>query len=142
MHFGEYELSPSLISFHPYPQLVGKLFNAYPARLLQLVLPNLQPVPRVDQQFLRLPPTLGLPVQTRFRFGSVLKNLTLPGRAWTSVHYAKGTPSRHYDAPTACRQTGSGSLSLPLLGVLSPFLTVPGSLSVSRAFRPYGMGPF
>ena len=32
----------------------------------------------------------------------------------------KGTPSRHNNAPTACRQTGSGSIS-SLLGVLFTF---------------------
>ena len=30
MHFGEYELSPSLIGLSLYTHLIGKLFNAYP----------------------------------------------------------------------------------------------------------------
>ena len=70
MHFGEYELSPSLITFHPYPQLIGKLFNAYPSGPpVGVTQPSTWP--RVDHSVSRLPPPTGRPLQTRFRFGSV-----------------------------------------------------------------------
>ena len=59
MHFGEYELSPSLISFHPYPQLIRKLFNAYrfgpPSRFTAT-----SAWPWVDHKVSRLPRTTSL----------------------------------------------------------------------------------
>ena len=44
-------------------------------------------------------------------------------------------------APTACRQTGSGSLSLPCSGFFSPFPHGTGSLSVSREYLALRDGP-
>ena len=45
------------------------------------------------------------------------------------------------DAPTACRQTGSGSISLPCSGFFSPFPHGTGSLSVSREYLALRDGP-
>ena len=44
-------------------------------------------------------------------------------------------------APTACRQTGSGSVSLPCSGFFSPFPHGTGSLSVSREYLALRDGP-
>jgi hypothetical protein len=53
---------------------------------------------------------------------------------------------RHYIAvaPTACRQTVSGTISLPCLGYFSPFPYGTGSLSVSEEYLalPDGAGRF
>jgi hypothetical protein len=53
---------------------------------------------------------------------------------------------RHYiaAAPTACRQTVSGTISLPCLGYFSPFPYGTGSLSVSEEYLalPDGAGRF
>ena len=47
-------------------------------------------------------------------------------------------------APTACRRTVSGSISLPYLGYFSPFPYGTGSLSVSEEYLalPDGAGGF
>jgi hypothetical protein len=47
-------------------------------------------------------------------------------------------------APTACRRTVSGSISLPYLGYFSPFPYGTGSLSVSEEYLalPDGAGSF
>ena len=45
------------------------------------------------------------------------------------------------DAPTACRQTVSGSISLPCSGFFSPFPHGTGSLSVSREYLALRDGP-
>ena len=47
-------------------------------------------------------------------------------------------------APTACRQTVSGTISLPCLGYFSPFPYGTGSLSVSEEYLalPDGAGRF
>ena len=53
---------------------------------------------------------------------------------------------RHYipAAPTACRRTVSGTISLPCLGYFSPFPYGTGSLSVSKEYLalPDGAGRF
>ena len=47
-------------------------------------------------------------------------------------------------APTACRRTVSGTISLPCLGYFSPFPYGTGSLSVSKEYLalPDGAGKF
>ena len=58
------------VIFHPYPQVIEKLFNAYsfgpPVGFTQ---PST--CSRVDRKVSRLQPLTKRPVQTRFRFGSV-----------------------------------------------------------------------
>jgi hypothetical protein len=52
---------------------------------------------------------------------------------------------RHFnEAPTACRRTVSGTISLPYLGYFSPFPYGTGSLSVSEEYLalPDGAGRF
>src|SRR5690606_17192866 len=58
------------------------------------------------------------------------------------AHYAKGTPSRNKSAPTACKHTVSGSISLPCSGVFSPFPHGTSPLSVSQEYLalPDGAG--
>ncbi len=47
-------------------------------------------------------------------------------------------------APTACRRTVSGTISLPCLGCFSPFPYGTGSLSISKEYLalPDGAGSF
>ena len=83
MHFGEYELSPSLISLSPLPTVHPKAFQRLPVR------PS-------SQCYLTFSLTMGRslgfastpsdsysfrPVQTRFRFGSVSEILNLAGES-------------------------------------------------------------
>ena len=48
------------------------------------------------------------------------------------------------EAPTACRHTVSGTISLPCLGCFSPFPYGTGSLSISKEYLalPDGAGRF
>jgi hypothetical protein len=50
----------------------------------------------------------------------------------------------YYNAPTACRRTVSGTISLPYSGCFSPFPYGTGSLSVSEEYLafPDGAGKF
>ena len=50
---------------------------------------------------------------------------------------------RHWKkpAPTACRRTGSGTISLPCSGCFSPFPHGTGTLSVSREYLALPDGP-
>jgi hypothetical protein len=69
----------------------------------------------------------------------------LPRRSNSPAHYAKGTRSglrlATHSPPTACRQTVSGSISLPSPGFFSPFPHGTGSLSVAREYLALEGGP-
>ena len=47
---------------------------------------------------------LNRPIQTRFRFASMPQALKLAADNNSRAHYAKGTPSPHEGASTACKQ--------------------------------------
>ena len=49
--------------------------------------------------------------------------------------------SRIHRAPTACKQTVSGTISLPSPGYFSPFPHGTGSLSVAKEYLALGDGP-
>ena len=72
-------------------------------------------------------------------------SLTSPRSSNSPAHYAKGTrsglPLRRHSPPTACRQTVSGSISLPSPGFFSPFPHGTGSLSVAREYLALEGGP-
>src|SRR5450755_2181192 len=64
------------------------------------------------------------PIQTRFRYGCPSR-VNLATYRNSQAHSSKGTrslhSSRNWNAPTACRQTVSGTISRPLTGVLFTF---------------------
>ena len=57
------------------------------------------------------------------------------------THYTKGTPSPRKGAPTDCRRSVSGTVSLPSSGCFSPFPHGTGSLSVSKEYLAFEGGP-
>ena len=76
------------------------------------------------------------PIQTRFRCAYAYR-LKLARHTKSLTHYTKGTrsPSR---APTACKHSISGTISLPSSGFFSPFPHGTCSLSVSRGVLRLG----
>ncbi len=70
------------------------------------------------------------PIKTRSRCDYGTEYLNLAGYINSLAHYAKGTPSLY--APTACKHTVSGSISLPSTGFFSPFPHGTDSLSVTK----------
>ena len=80
------------------------------------------------------------PIQTRFRYAYTYR-LKLAAYANSLTHYTKGTPSRFKTAPTACRHSVSGTLSLPLSGCFSPFPHGTCSLSVIEEYLGLEGGP-
>ena len=62
----------------------------------------------------------------------------------SQAHYAKGTPSPHEVAPTACKRMVSGTISPPYSGYFSPFPHGTCTLSVSQEYLalPDGAGRF
>lgn len=81
------------------------------------------------------------PVRTRFRYGFASFGLTLLHSSNSLTHYAKGTRSPAYGAPTACRHAISGTISLPYQGCFSPFPYGTCSLSVICVYLALGDGP-
>src|SRR5215213_425995 len=142
MHFGENQLSRSLIGLSPLP-------TAHP--------PGFQPwwVRASTRSY----PRFTLAMGRSLRFGSRMcdsgalfglafataspHGLTSPHIANSQAHSSKGTRSRppsklDDDAPTACRHTVSGTISLPSRGTFHLSLTVlvryrsPGSIQAYR----------
>ena len=79
------------------------------------------------------------PVQTRFRYAYTYR-LKLARYTKSLTHYTKGTLSP-FQAPTVCRQSVSGTLSLPLSGCFSPFPHGTSSLSVMHEYLGLEGGP-
>ena len=77
------------------------------------------------------------PFRTRFRYGCGPKALNLATQINSPDHYAKGTPSHGpcgHGAPTACKHTVSGTISLLSQRCLSPFPHGTSALSVAREY--------
>src|SRR3546814_8416531 len=83
---------------------------------------------------------LSRPIQTRFRCAYTYR-LKLARYIKSLTHYARGTRSRLKDAPTACRHSVSGTVSLPSSGCFSHFPHVTGSLSVMYEYLGLEGGP-
>jgi hypothetical protein len=79
------------------------------------------------------------PVQTRFRYAYTYR-LKLARYTKSLTHYTKGTWSP-FQAPTVCRHSVSGTISLPLSGCFSPFPHGTCSLSVMHEYLGLEGGP-
>ena len=141
MHFGEYELSPSLISLSPLPSAHPEAFQrllvrtsiwCYPdfildkGRSLGFASATADWTPFSDSLSLRI---------------RAFSRLTLPATATRRFIMQKARRHTTTGAPTACRHMGSGSVSLPCSGCFSPFPHGTGSLSVSREYLALPDGP-
>src|SRR5881397_4262387 len=144
MHFGENQLSRSLIGLSP-------LSTAHP--------PGFQPwwVRSSTTSYRRV----NLAMDRSLRFGSracdstalfVLAfataaphGLTSPHTTNSQAHSSKGTRSRPHTrcdgAPTACRHTVSGTISLPSRGTFHLSLTVLVRYRSPGSTQPQGVGP-
>ena len=141
MHFGENQLSRSLIGLSPLP-------TVHP--------PGFQPwwVRSSTQSYLCFNLTMGRSP----RFGSRTRDkgqyfrlafathtphgLSTPRITNSQAHSSKGTPSPH-KALTAYRHTVSGTISLPSRGTFHHSLTVLSTIGHQEVFRqPSGLGRF
>jgi hypothetical protein len=138
------------LAFHPYPQVIPQVFNpggfGPPRRLT-----GASPCPWVDHSASGLghateDALFGLAFATAPPHG-----LTSPRAANSQAHSSKGTRSRPPHpvrrlAPTACRHTVSGTVSLPSRGTFHLSLTVlvryrsPGSIQAWRVVPPDSHG--
>ncbi len=86
------------------------------------------------------PTNYGRPIKTRFRYAFIYR-LKLARKTNSLTHYTRGTRSPRKEAPTACRHSVSGTISLPSSGCFSPFPHGTGSLSVIEEYLGLEGGP-
>ena len=141
MHFGEYELSLSLISLSPLPTDHPKTFQRQRVRSSIQCYLNFNLLKGRSLGFASTPSDYIALFRLAFASAAALKSLNLARKSNSQVHYAKGTPSQHEAAPTACKHLVSGSISLLYSRFFSPFLHSTGSLSVSREYLALPDGP-
>src|SRR5918911_3639693 len=126
MHFGENQLSPGLIGLSPLSTGHPPGFQPWWVR------PSTRSYPRFSLPMDRSPGfgsrTRDLDALLRLAFATApTLVLTSPRIANSPAHSSKGTPSRarqsHACAPTVCRRTVSGAISLPSRGTFHLSLT-------------------
>ena len=142
MHFGENQLSRSLIGLSP-------LSTGHPLHF------QLKWVRASTRSYTRFT----LPMARSLRFGSRTRDsialfglafatatphgLTSRRAADSQAHSSKGTPSPHKEALTDCKHTVSGTISLPSRGTFHHSLTVLSAIGHRRySGLPGGPGRF
>jgi hypothetical protein len=141
MHFGENQLSRGLIGLSPLttghpPGFQPWWVRASTPSYRRFTLPMARS-PRFGSRTRDYIALIGLAFATATPHG-----LTSPHATNSQAHSSKGTPSRPYpngydDAPTDCRHTVSGTLSLPSRGTFHPSLTVLVHYRSPGSIQPY-----
>ena len=134
MHFGEYELFPSLISLSPLPTGHPKSFQRQPVRTSTVCYHSfILPMGR-SHGFASTTSNYIALFRLAFATAPHLKCLTLLETVTRRLIMQKAR--RHLvasnETPTACKRTVSGSISLLFLRFFSPFPHGTSSLSVSQ----------
>ena len=141
MHFGEYELSPSLISLSPLPSVHWNTFQRIPIRTSSWCYPTFILTKGRSLGFASTNSDYTALLRLAFASAPDLKSLTLPEKVTRRFIMQKARRHNQKIAPTACRQTVSGTISLLCSRCFSPFLHSTGSLSVSREYLALRDGP-
>ena len=141
MHFGEYELSPSLISLSPLPSVHWNTFQRIPIRTSSWCYPTFILTKGRSLGFASTHSDYTALLRLAFASAPDLKSLTLPEKVTRRFIMQKARRRNQKIAPTACRQTVSGTISLLCSRCFSPFLHSTGSLSVSREYLALRDGP-
>ena len=141
MHFGEYELSPSLISLSPLPSVHWNTFQRIPIRTSSWCYPTFILTKGRSLGFASTHSDYAALLRLAFASAPDLKSLTLPEKVTRRFIMQKARRHNQKIAPTACRQTVSGTISLLCSRCFSPFLHSTGSLSVSREYLALRDGP-
>ena len=134
------------LAFHADPQLIQTLFNVQrfgpPLRVTEV-----SPWPWVDHPasgLLRatLAALFGLAFAATAPYGLVLPRIATRRliKQKARRHTSSVACAPDYSAPTACKLTVSGTISLPSPGYFSPFPHGTGSLSVSNEYLALGRG--
>ena len=140
MHFGEYELSPSLIGLSPLPTGHPKTFQRQPVRSSTVCYYSFNLPMGRSHGFASTTTNYSALFRLAFATDPHLKCLTLLATVTRRLIMQKAR--RHLKkAPTACKRMVSGSISLPYSGFFSPFPHGTSSLSVSQEYLALSDGP-
>ena len=135
MHFGENQLSPGSISISTLPTghptvLQHRLVRAFTKFYLRFTLPM-----GSSPGFGSTSSHCGALFRLAFASAPRLPSLNLATERNSSAHSSIGTPSPlKREAPTACKRTVSGTISLPFRGAFHLSLTVLVPYRSSRVF--------
>ena len=136
MHFGENQLSRSLIGLSPLPTAHPLSFQPKWVRSSTTSYRRFNLAMGRSLRFGSRPSDsfalFGLAFATASPHG-----LTSPLSTNSQAHSSKGTPSPHKEAPTDCRHTVSGSISLPSRGTFHLSLTVLVRYRSPGSIQPY-----
>ena len=127
------------MAFHPYPRVIPSVFNRSGFGPPQS-LTSASACPWIDHPAsrLRLATDRHLKGSLSLRLGS---NLNLAAYRNSLAHSTKGTPSHCRSAPTACRRTVSGTVSLPSRGAFHLSLTVLVRYRSQESIQPWRVVP-
>ena len=127
------------MAFHPYPQVIPSVFNRSGFGPPQS-LTSASACPWIDHPAsrLRLATDRHLKGSLSLRLGS---RLNLAANRNSLAHSTKGTPSQRMAAPTACRHTVSGTVSLPSRGAFHLSLTVLVRYRSRESVQPWRVVP-
>ncbi len=142
MHFGEYELFPSLIGLSPLPTGHPKTFQRQPVRPSTLCYQSFSLPMGRSHGFASTTTNYSALFRLAFATAAALNALTWLATVTRRLIMQKAR--RHHAkrvTPTACKRMVSGSLSLPYSGFFSPFPHGTGSLSVSQEYLALADGP-
>ena len=139
MHFGEYELSPSLIGLSPLPTVHPETFQRLSVRSSIACYRNFNLTMGRSQGFASAPYDYIALLRLAFASATYLKYLTLPYRSNSQAHYAKGTPS----PPKGLRPLVSTRFQVlfhsPVRGSFHLSLTVLVHYRFLRSIQPYAV---
>ena len=141
MHFGEYELFPSLIGLSPLPSGHPKSFQRQPVRSSTLCYQRFNLPKGRSPGFASTTTNYCRPIQTRFRCGFVSEILILAGNSNSQAHYAKGTPSQLKLLRPLVSVWFQGLFHSVIHGAFHLSLTVLVHYRSLRSIQPYRMVP-
>ena len=140
MHFGEYELFPSLIGLSPLPTGHPKTFQRQRVRASTVCYHSFTLPMGRSHGFASTATNYIALFRLAFATDPYLKCLTLLETVTRRLIMQKARRHRK-GAPTACKRMVSGSISLPYSGFFSPFPHGTSSLSVSQEYLALADGP-
>ena len=141
MHFGEYELFPSLIGLSPLPSGHPKTFQRQRVRSSTMCYHSFNLPKGRSHGFASTTTNYSALLRLAFATAPILKILTLLATVTRRLIMQKARRHRLQVAPTACKRMVSGSISLRYSRFFSPFPHGTGSLSVSQEYLALADGP-
>ena len=139
MHFGEYELFPSLIGLSPLPTVHPKAFQRLVVRSSTPFYWGFNLTMGRSLSFASAPSNYIALLRLAFASAASVNRINLA----TEEQLVGSLCKRHEVtfAPSACKHSVSGTISLPCSGCFSPFPHGTCSLSVSQEYLALPDGP-